>query len=214
MLDGGATFATTDLIDYTVSTDDTDTTGYQMKVFGDIDLDWAITNGYVASGSTSVDEASALWITYSASNQLRLSSGDGTKTVNLIIRDDVRNPSAQVSDTITLDQTRPIVTITGPDKDAISKQSGANVSNFSFSVNEDITEYKVKVVASSGASHDTGTQIPETNGSTNMSGTTTITSGTVIDCSIYGSDIEAASSGDGDKIVKVFALDDSGQWSI
>lgn len=213
-LGGGSQYSTTDLVNYTVSTSDAQTTGYQMKIWGDIDLAWAKSNGYVSSGATAVDESSALWITYSSSNQLKLSSGDGTKRINMIIRDDVLNPSAQVSDTITLDSTRPIVTITGPDRAVISKQSGANTSNFSFSVDSDFTEYKVKAVSSQGAAHDTGTSIPTTNGSTNMSGTGNWSSGDVIDSSIKGADLEAASAGDGNKTIKVFVRDAAGNWSI
>lgn len=213
-LEGGAQYATTDLIDYTVNTSDGNTSGYQMKVWGDIDLDWAITNGYVGSGATAVDQASALWITYSESNQLQLASGDGSKTVNVIIRDDVRNPSAQASDSVTLDSSRPIVTITGPDKARISKQTGANTSNFSFSVDSGFQEYKVKAVSSTGASHDTGTTIPTNNGSNNMAATGSWASGAVIDSTITGADLEDASAGDGTKVVKVFVQDDAGNWSI
>ena len=36
---------------------------------------------------------------------------------------------------------------------------------------------------------------------------------TVINCQIYGADLEAADAGDGTKIVKVFAKDESGNWS-
>ena len=211
-LAGGAQFASQQLIDATISTSDSTTTGYQMKLWGNIDLAWAKTNGLVGSSATTVDETSALWITFATTKQIMLSSGEGEKTVYAKIRDDVYNPSAQASDSIVLDTTRPVVTITGPDVNKISKQTGKNVSSFSFTSDSDYTAYKVKVVSSTGAANDTGTQIPTTNGSTNMSGGAG-TAGAPIECTINGADLELASAGDGTKIVKVFVQDLAGNWS-
>ncbi|MFP3491037.1 hypothetical protein R0K20_25995, partial [Staphylococcus sp. SIMBA_130] len=73
---------------------------------------------------------------------------------------------------------------------------------------------KVKVVTSQGATHDTGTQIGTANGSTNMSGTGTWANGAVVDATITGADLEAASAGDGSKTIKVFVKDDAGNWSV
>lgn len=214
VLDANATYSTDDLVDATISTSDSVTTGYQMKFWGDIDLTWAKSNGVVGAGATGVAEADALWITYATSKQFKLSAGDGNKTINMKIRDDVYNVSAQASDSITLDTTRPIVTITGPDLSKISKQAGKNISSFSFSVDSAFTEYKVKVVASSGAAENTGTTIATTNGSTNMAATGSFPSSTPISCTINGADLEVASSGDGTKIIKVFVRDQAGNWSI
>lgn len=212
-LEGGAQYATADLITAAISTSDVSQTGYQMKIWGDLDLAWAKTNGIVGSGATGVTENDALWITYVTSKQLQLASGDGNKTVYLKIRDDVYNVSAQASDSITLDTTRPIVTITGPDVTKVSKISGKDVCSFSFVSDSDFVEYKVKVVTSTGAAHDTGVQIPTTGGSTNMSGSGSFTKSTVTDCTINGTDLETASAGDGTKIIKVFVKDSAGNWS-
>lgn len=214
VINSNSQYATSNMVTAAISTSDGTTTGYQMKVWGDLDLAWAKAQGVVSSGATTVDEASALWISYSTSKQLQLSSGDGNKAVSLQIRDDVLNPSATVSDSISLDSTRPAVTITGPDKSKISKRAGANQSNFSFTVDSNFVEYKVKVVNSQGATHDTGTLIPTTSGSSNMAGTGSWTSSSVIDATITGSDLEAASSGDSQKIIKVFVRDSAGNWSI
>lgn len=215
-LNGGAQYATAVLIDATIGTSDGATAGYQMKLWGDIDLAWAKTNGIVGAAATAVDQASALWINYATTKQLQLAATDGNKTVNCIIRDDVYNVSAQVSDSITLDTTRPTVTITGPDVTKISKQSGKDTVSFSFTSDTDFKAYKVMYVAASGSAHDTGTnvQIPVAGGSTNMQGTGTFTSATVIDCTIKGADLETAKSGDGAKIIKVFVQDQAGNWSI
>lgn len=211
-LAGGAQFATDQLINATIATSDTPTTGYQMKLWGSLDVAWAKSNGLLGASASASTEADALWITFATTRQLKLSAGDGNKTINCKVRDDVYNPSAQASDSITLDTSRPTVTITGPDVTKISKQSGKDVCSFSFVVDEAYTSYKVKYVSSSGAAHDTGTQIPTTGGSTNMSGGSG--SGvTPVECTITGADLEAASSGDGVKIVKVFVQDAAGNWS-
>jgi len=206
-LENGAQYATQQLINADISTADGETTGYQMKIWGDVDL--------TENPNIQDTEVNSSWITYSATQQVKLSIGDGAKTVYLKIRDDVLNESAQTSDSITLDTSLPVVTISGPDVNKISKIATANVSSFSFTVNEIFDEYKVKVVASTGAAHDTGTLIGTTNGSTNMSGVAgDYPAETAINCQVYGSDLEIASAGDGEKIVKVFAKDKSGAWSV
>lgn len=207
VLDGGATYATTQLIDATIGVDDADTTGYQMLIWGDVD-----TTENTSIQDTEVDSS---WISYSTTQQIKLSSGDGAKTINLRVRDDVLNESSQTSDSIELNTSLPIVSVSGVDTNRISKISGANVSSFSFSVDVVFDEYKVKVVSSTGTTHDSGTQIPETAGSTNMSGVAgAYPAATNIDASITGTDLETASAGDGEKIIKVFVKDEAGNWSV
>ena len=212
-LDNNAQFATNSLVTAAISTGDADKTGYQMKIWGDIDLAWAKTNGLVGSNSTTISQETATWVTFNASKQLKLSGSDGSKTVSVQIRDDVYNVSAVATDSITLDTTRPIVTITGPDVSKVSKQAGKNVAAFSFTVDTDFVEYKVKVAAS-GADHSTGTAIGTAGGSTNMAGTGDYARGAVINCTINGADLEAASAGDGVKSIKVFVKDEAGNWSV
>lgn len=204
---GGATYASAQLVDLAIGTTDTDTTGYQMILWGDVDTTY--------DANVQSTEAMSTWITYNNSKQIKLSSANGTKNVYLKIRDDVHNQSSQVSDSIILDNSLPVVSVTSPDVTRISKISGKNVASFSFSVNEIFVEYKVKVVSSTGASESTGTLIPITNGSVNTSGSGQDfdTSTTPITVTINGSDLELANSGDGQKVIKVFAKDKSGQWS-
>jgi len=199
-------YATQQLVNVTVGTGDGDTTGYQMKLYGDVDLG--------NDADVQDIEANSNWIAFNASKQIKLASGDGSKTLYVKIRDDVLNESGEASDNITLDTTLPTVNITGPDLSKISKIATKDVSAFSFQSDSDFTEYKVKVVAASGSAHDTGTLIGTANGSTFMADTGTWNSSTVINSSINGADLEAASAGDGTKIVKVFVKDDSGQWSV
>lgn len=205
-LAGGAQYATAQLVTATIGTTDSPTTGYQMKIWGDVD----------ASHNSSIQatEGASAWIAYSTSQQVKLSSGDGSKTIYLKIRDDVYNESSQASDSITLDMTLPVVTISNVSASKISKIAGKNSMTFQFSSDSIFDEYKVKVVATSGAPHDSGAQIPTTAGSTNVSGSTgDYPASTPITVTINGADLEAASSGDGDKIIKVFVLDDAGNWS-
>lgn len=206
-LDGGAAYAATQSVVATIATSDTPTTNYQMKLWGNVDTS--------ADANIQATEGASTWITYNTTQAITLSTGDGSKTISLKVRDDVWNESSTQTDSITLDTSRPVPNINvAPDATKISKISGKRVSTFGWQADAIFEEYKIKVVPSSGSAHTAGTQIPTTNGSTNMSGTaggypatTTITS------SIDGRDLELADSGDGIKIVKVFVKDVAG-WSV
>lgn len=175
----------------------------QMKIYGD-----------VGTGSTATAEASASWETYAESKSIQLTSGDGAKTVKIKFRDSVGDESAEASATVSLDTTAAVVTITGPDVSTISKVDGYDEAAFSFSADGAFVEYKVCVVTSASSLHSAGTVIGTTNGSTNMSATGTFAASTAISCTINGADLEAASSGDGAKIIKVFVKDSAGNWSV
>lgn len=203
-IDGGANYATNPLVSLAIGTTDSVTTGYQIKVWGDVDESYD-------TNVKSTEELSS-WISYNNSKQIKLSNSDGRKTIYLKIRDDVHNESSIVSDFIDLDMSLPTVTVTSPDVSKISKISGKNVSSFTFSADEEFVEYKVKIVGTTGATHDTGFEIPTTNGSVNTKGTGSFN--TSVTVTINGRDLELASSGDGQKIVKVFVKDTSGQWSV
>lgn len=205
-LDSGAEYATAQLVTATIGTTDGPTTGYQMKIWGDVDT--------THNPSIQATEVASAWISYATSQQVKLSSGDGSKTVYLKIRDDVYNESAQASDTIILDMTLPVVTVSNVSATKISKVAGKDTITFQFSGDTQFDAYKVKVVATSGAAHDTGTQIGTTNGSSNVSGSEgNYPAATPITVTIKGADLETASGGDGAKIVKVFIQDDAGNWS-
>jgi hypothetical protein len=200
VLDGGAPIANSTAVSAAVTTTDTPTTGYQVKFWGDI--------------TSAATEALATWVALASPHALTLTTGDAVKTVNAKIRDNVANESAIASDTITLDTTLPVVTVTsGPTAPKISEVTGFDKSSFTWSVDSSFDEYKVKVVLATGDPHTAGTLIPATAGSTNVAGAlgpypaaTNITTG------IDATDLKAASPGDGDKIVKVFARQGT-QWS-
>src|SRR3954447_22912657 len=113
VLDAGNPAWSTDFVaDAIIGTSDPDTTGYQVKLWGDI--------------VGVPDEATAVWQNYAPSIPVTLTAGDGAKTVYMRMRDDVWNASASTAnDTITVDTTAPTVTIiAGPDATRISKVAG------------------------------------------------------------------------------------------
>jgi len=73
-----------------ISTTDTDSTGYQMKLYGDVD-------DAHAPAEYRTLEADAPWISFAASKNIRLTAGDGVKTVRVKLRDDVFNPSGEAT---------------------------------------------------------------------------------------------------------------------
>ena len=198
-LNNGSQYTTSKNVTLSISVSDTSTSGYQMKVWG-------------IDGASSEDSAS--WETFAATKSIALPTGDGLKTVYVKVRDDVCNETAAASASITLDTSVPAVTIIGPDVSRISKTAPKNVATFSFTSDVAFTEYKIKVVPSKSSLHDAGTLIGTAHGSTNMSATGTVKASTAISCKIYGKDLEAASSGDGEKIIKVFVKNAHGTWSV
>lgn len=198
-LNGDDIYTTTPSVELTLTLTDSPTTGYQMKIWG-------------VEGVT--DEGSASWETYAASKSVTLPSGDGLKTVYVKVRDAVGNESSAASDSITLDTAVPTVTVTGPDKSTISKVVGFDMAVINFMSDIAFEEYKVCVVPATSSTQESGTQIPTTNGSVNTSGSAGgYEADTNIEVKINGSDLEAASSGDGVKIVKVFVKNAAGTWS-
>lgn len=198
-LNNGSQYTTSKNVTLSISVSDTATSGYQMKVWG-------------IDGASSEDSAS--WETFAATKSIALPTGDGLKNVYVKVRDDVCNETAAASATITLDTSVPAVTIIGPDVSRISKTAPKNVATFSFTSDVAFTEYKIKVVPSKSSLHDAGVLIRTVNGSTNMSDTGTFKANAAITCKIYGKDLETASAGDGQKIIKVFVKNAHGTWSV
>lgn len=198
-LNNGSQYTTSKNVTLSISVSDTSTSGYQMKVWG-------------IDGASSEDNAT--WETFAATKSIALPTGDGLKTVYVKVRDDVCNETVAASATITLDTSVPAVTIIGPDVSRISKTAPKNVATFSFTSDVDFVEYKIKVVPSQSSLNDAGTLIGTANGSANMKGTGTFKKNNAISCKIYGKDLEMASSGDGEKIIKVFVKNAHGTWSV
>lgn len=199
-LNDDARYTTKASITAKIGCEDAETTGYQMKIWGDVD------------GAATEEEAA--WVNFAATKEITLTTGDGKKTVNLKVRDDVGNESTVVTKEIILDTAVPVVTVTGPDKSKISKVATFNVAAISFTCDVDFVEYKIKVVPATTSLQDAGVVIGTTNGSTNMSGTGEYPDAQPIDCTINAADLEAASAGDGEKIIKVFVRNAAGTWSV
>lgn len=205
-IEDGSAYASAQLVNCTIGTGDALTTGYQMKIWGDVDGTYN-SNIQTAEGTSS-------WITYGTTQQVKLSAANALKTLYLKIRDDVYNESSQTSDTITLDTTLPVVTLqSGPDVSKISKIDGKRLVTFAWQSDTAFIEYQVKVVPTTGSSESAGTTVATTNGSTFVAATGTFPATTNITTTIRGEDLEVASSGDGDKIVKIFVKEESGNWS-
>lgn len=214
---GGATLAlngnaaSTTLRDITAAlgTTDTPTTGYQIKIWGDVDV--------AANASIQTTEAASAWITpasFPANQAVRLSTGDATKTINAKIRDDVWNETATLTKTIALDTAAPVPSIvTGPDTTKVSTVAGKRTVNFSFQSNEAIVAWEIAVVANSASARGTGTVIGAANGSTGVAGGA-LAANTSQAVALDARDIAAASAGDGTKVVKVFVQDAVGNWSV
>jgi hypothetical protein len=206
-IDGGAAYASTQAVTLAVTTTDPDTTGYMMKVWGDVDP--------AADPDIQADEASSAWFTYNPALGVQLSAGDTGKTLSFRLRDDVGNANTTVhTASINLDTTLPVVTFTidlAPDK--ISEVPTFDTSSGSFQSSEAVQAWKVKVVPDPSSLQDAGTTIPTTAGSTNMTGgaLAALTNEAI---TIKGTDLKTASPGDGDKYVKVFVQDVSGSWSV
>ena len=199
-LNDDARYTTSASITAKIGCEDAETTGYQMKIWGSVD--------------GAATEADAAWVNFAATKAITLAAGDGKKTVNLKVRDDVGNESTVITKEIILDTAVPVVTITGPDKSKISKVETFNVAAISFTCDVDFVEYKVKVVPTTASLQDAGVVIGTANGSTNMSGTGEYPDAQAIDCTINAADLEAASAGDGEKIIKVFVRNAAGTWSV
>lgn len=214
-IDGGSSYVSDPdrLCTVTITTGDTETTGYQMKIWGNVDVTY---NTNIAA-----DETNSKWTSYEESKQIKLSEGDGVKHVYCKLRDDVGNESSVVSTQTILDTQVHTVTINSQSVQKISAVAGYDTVTFTFYVsdtNPDVTgfiEYKVCCVASESVPAEEATAIGMENGSSNMSGTGTFAFDDPISCTLKTADlIETASgAGDGSKIIKVFAKAQDNSWS-
>lgn len=185
-----------------------------MKIWGDVDAS--------ADPNVQPTEAASQWIAY-GNHDITVTTGDGIKTISVRLRDDVGNTSSVATDTITLDTTAPVVTLdTGPSTAAggappkLSKVAGFDDASITWHADSDIQAYKIKFVPTTGADQTQGTQIPSAGGSTNVSVTGTfVAANTPVTSHVNGTDLDAAAAnGDGTKLLKIFAQDTAGNWSV
>lgn len=209
VLNSGDAVTTTAVVNALLDTSDGTKTGYQIKIWGDVDP--------AANANIQATEGTSQWITpgsWPANQAVTLSAGDGSKTINAKIRDDVWNETAVLADTITLDTSIPTANITvGPDATRVSTVAGKRTVNFSFQSDVAADAWKVKVVPATNSTESQGTQIGVTNGSTGVTGGV-LAAATNQSVSLDARDIQAASAGDGDKIIKIFVREvGTGLWS-
>lgn len=197
---GGAATVTDPVVPFVLTTTDADTTGYQIKLWGDVDLAY--------SASIQDTEAHSAWVGYGTIVQLQLAAGNGLKNVHAKIRDDVGNETAILNAALTLDTTAPVVTITvPPDLPKISKVAPWDVSHFTFAVDSDITSYDIRVVPDPAATHVQGTSLKVVVGN--------VGANVPIPETVDGPTLQAAVGPDGDYTIKVFAQEaGSGAWSV
>lgn len=234
-INGDAVRTTSTAVTLDISCADSDTTGYQMKIWGDID------------GALTESEAS--WETFATTKNITLlETENDVLTVYVRLRDDLWNTSDAASDTILLYMETPAVTIvsgptparittfmghddlTGLDKVAVLTKS---ISSVTFTADKDISDIKVMVVESINALHgDASNVLIPTGGNSKIAMGTAddetvlneeggltasgldIAAGTEIAVGICGDDLKSASSADGVKLIKIFVREKDANWSI
>lgn len=208
---------------------DADTTGYQMKVWSEV--------------MEFTTEESAQWEDYSREKIISFYNPvfeDKTVTVYVKLRDDVWNESEIASDDIEVFIENPTVTITSVSRAKISKVPATeyddpqdrlfpkNTSLVTFTVDKECDDLMVMVVEDINAAFDdeSNVLIP-TDGLSNIQNAeseiltgsdgmqiTSVFANGHYRAYIKGADLESASSGDGVKIIKIFAHETDGNWSI
>lgn len=234
-INGDAVRTTSTAVTLDISCADSDTTGYQMKIWGDID--------------GALTESEAPWETFATTKNITLLETDNdVLTVYVRLRDDLWNTSDAASDTILLYMETPAVTIvsgptparittflghndlTGLDKVAVLTKS---ISSVTFTADKDISDIKVMVVESINALHgDASNVLIPTGGNSKIAMGTAddetvlneeggltasgldIAAGTEIAVGILGDDLKSASSADGVKLIKIFVREKDANWSI
>lgn len=220
IINGGIeTVYETQNISYIINCSDTDTTGYQMKMWGTKDCP---------------TEEKASWVEYNPTGSFNIDDNSGQKTIYVKIRDDVHNESQVVFDSVNYYKDLPIVKEFKVSPVKISFMEGKNISEGSFQFNEAIKAVKIKIVDSVEATHESGKSISTTNGSSlwrNVNKTSpqtpfnygkleaenlNIAQTDSIGFKIAAKDINVAdNNGDGVRIIKVFVQSKtSGLWSV
>lgn len=234
-INGDAVRTTSTAVTLDIACADSDTTGYQMKIWGDID--------------GALTESEAAWETFATTKNITLLETDNdVLTVYVRLRDDLWNTSDAASDTILLYMETPAVTIvSGPTPARITTFMGhddltsldkvavltKSISSVTFTADKDISDIKVMVVESINALHgDASNVLIPTGGNSKIAMGTAddaielneeggltasgldIAAGTEIAVGIFGDDLQTASAGDGVKLIKIFVREKDANWSI
>lgn len=206
LIDGGIDRTGSQLVSVAVTSPDADT--QEMLLWGDVDE--------AHDPDVQRLETDSTWVSYSPTERLvRLSPGQARKRLYARLRDDVGNETAAFADWVDYDISVPTVEITlAPSRAKVSKVPPAHVTVFGWEANVVFDRYEVRAVPTAGSPRAAGPQIGTAHGSANVSGVGTFASEVPISTSVTGGDLEAASPGDGQKVVKVFVRSaDTQAWS-
>lgn len=206
-IDGGSPVTSDPVLTIDTFLEDPDTTGYQMKVWGDVDPE--------ADPNVQLTEEESTWVAFDPSFAAQSSEGDGSKKIEWRIRDDVWNQTTVQSAEIEVNTEVPTIEITaGPSPAKISKVATKNLSIFTFKSDVDLIDWEVKVVAAEGEGHEGGQGfLEETEGSEKLNGGT-VEAGKNQTVKLSGADLQAAMAADGEYIIKVFGQGENGLWSF
>lgn len=105
----------------------------------------------------------------------------------------------------TVDTTPPTVTFVSQTRSKISRVTGRDSTDIVFTVDEDYQGYQVRVVSSTSATVAQGTQLETgTGGLSDVQRTITVTDDELV----------AATAAEGSNMLKIFAQDTAGNWSV
>ncbi len=205
-VNGGLPITAERLTEIKLQVSDEDVTGYQFKIWGDVDPTF--------SEDIQPEEEDSAWVNLETAEHLlnlELSEGDGAKTLFCQIRDDVWNTTAVLEASIELNTTIPTVTIvSGPSVPKLSLVPGKTTATAFFKANEDIVNWEVRVVPSSSSTHEDGEVI---GGESTGSGGA-LAGETSEEIVLKGIDLVGAGAVEGDNVIKIFAQNEVGNWSV
>ena len=215
ILNDGEQVTSEKAIRYSVTCSDSDTSDFQMKIWGteacpsEADADW---QAYVNSGTVYTDDET------------------GLKTIYFKLRDDVYNESETVAAMVNYVNERPCIRGLFVTPVKLSLVDKKNVASGGFNFSETIDAVKIKIVSDVNASHDdpSNISIPTANGSemwddlapdsysiSTLDYEGIIPSSMSVSFYINAKDIVSVAPGDGVKIVKFFVRSAfSGLWSV
>ena len=190
---------------------------------------YKLTGDFTGSSDTWVAFATDSEKTYMTISDLQFTTGDGVKTITVLLKDEAGNISTVgASVSTTYDSAPPIIDVGTPDYNIVSKQhtnrltnAGAviagkfnDVCTFIWSANEALQAFKV-CVNEVGQTAENATPIGTTHGSQNMNGSA-IEADTDVTSVIFGADLaetEAVNDTDGVYEIIVYGQDEGGTWS-
>lgn len=187
--------------------------GTEMKIWGDIDL------GKLEGLATTEEEAT--WIPFDPAIKIPLQTVEGEKTFYIKVRDAGWNETAQFELITTVDYASLYTIISQlPEFGTISKQVGREATTFKFQPNKEITGYYVGIVETPTATFEE-MKVIKILGSEELTGFVTLPEPsaaeqvvTVTTQAILNAYTTEAEKVDGERLIKIFAIDKNSNTSI